>query len=155
MAIFRVGSGWSFLFLFCISLALLGCGGPTHTPPQEQATLKPLALLYGYYIRDHRGQPPANEDEFRQFVEKQPAETLAQIGAKEPNQIWISPRDGQPYVILYGKVSGPPGPAGAPVVAYEKVGSGGKRMVVSSLGAFEEVTEERFRELVPNAAAAP
>ena len=54
-------------------------------------------------------------------------------------------------MVLYGAPDGPPGPGGAPVIAYEQEGVGGKRFVASSLAAIEEVDEARFRELVPNA----
>ena len=35
-------------------------------------------------------------------------------------------------------------------MAYEKVGVAGKRFVASSLGAVEEVDEQRLRQWVPN-----
>jgi hypothetical protein len=118
---------------------------------QEVSTLKPLVILYGQYVGQHRGQPPASEAEFKKFVESQGADTLRSFGVADADDLWVSPRDGQPYVVLYGPVAGPPGPGGQPVVAYESVGVGGKRYVASSLGAVEEVDEARFRELVPGA----
>lgn len=112
-------------------------------------------VMYGRYVGQHQGKAPADEAEFRKFVEAQGTTDLANLGVSDPAKLWVSSRDGQPYVILYGPVSGPPGPAGMPVVAYESKGSGGKRYVASSLGAVDEVTEARFRELVPAASAAP
>ena len=85
----------------------------------------------------------------------QSAADLANLGVTDPAKLWISSRDKQPYVILYGPVSGPPGPAGQPVIAYESKGVGGKRFVASSLGAVDEVTEARFKELVPTPVPAP
>lgn len=112
-------------------------------------------VLYGRYVGQHQGKPPGNEAEFRKYVEAQGATDLANLGVTDPAKLWISSRDGQPYVILYGPVAGPPGPAGMPVVAYESKGSGGKRYVASSLGAVDEVSDARFHELVPTASAAP
>lgn len=112
-------------------------------------------VLYGRYVGQHRGTPPASEAEFRKYVEAQGPQDLANLGVTDPAKLWVSSRDNQPYVIRYGVVTGPPGPAGMPVVAYEAKGSGGRRYVASSLGAVDEVDETRFRELVPTANATP
>lgn len=128
-----------------------GCGGSAAQKAEEASTLKPLMVLYGRYVGQHRGKPPADEAEFRKYVEAQSPQDLANIGVTDPAKLWVSSRDSQPYVIRYGAVTGPPGPAGMPVVAYEAKGSGGKRYVASSLGAVDEVDEARFRELVPGA----
>lgn len=134
---------------FLIS-CLAGCSHREEAA-REISTLKPLVILYGQYVGQHRGQPPASEAEFKKFVETQGAATLQSFGVTEPGDVWISSRDGQPYVILYGPVAGPPGPGGQPVVAYEREGVGGKRYVASNLGAVEEVDETQFRQLVPGA----
>jgi hypothetical protein len=130
--------------------ALSGCTQPGNVEEQV-STLKPLAILYGRYLGMHAGQPPANESEFRAFVEKEASGLLEQFSVKNPSDLFVSTRDQQPYVILYGPLTGPPGPAGQPVFAYEKVGVGGKRMVASSLGAVAEVDETEFKRLVPAA----
>ncbi len=145
---------WAKWFV-CLSfgLALCGCGGAAQQQAEEESTLKSLAVLYGQFTGQHRGQPPANEAEFKAFVESQNAEWFQLRGISDRAQVWISNRDKQPYVVLYGPVTGPPGPAGKPVIAYESKGVGGKRMVASELGAVDEVDESRFKELVPNAVA--
>jgi hypothetical protein len=143
---------WFTGLAFC--LLLVGCG-PSQQQVEEQSTLKPLGILHGRYAAQHKGEPPPNEAEFKKFVESLGPESLQSIGAADATKLWISSRDKQPYGIVYGKNTGPPGPAGQPVVVYEVQGSGGKRMVGSQLGAVDEVDEARFRELVPSAAAAP
>jgi len=70
---------------------------------------------------------------------------------RDADSLFISPRDGKPYVVLYGRSKGPPGPGGAPVVAYEQEGRGGRRFVASSMGAIEEVDDAAFRRMVPAA----
>jgi hypothetical protein len=128
------------------------CGCTPQGNVQEQAsTLKPLAILYGRYLAQHRGQPPATEADFRAFVEKEGPSLLEQFEVKDVAALFVSPRDKQPYVIVYGPLTGPPGPAGQPVFAYEQTGAGGRRMVASSLGAVEEVDEPEFKRLVPAA----
>lgn len=133
-----------------VSAALMGCGGGHGSAAQESSNLKPLALLYGQYIGRHRGQPPPNESEFKQFIQKDGATLLATFAIADVDELFVSSRDQQPYVVLYGPTSGPPGPAGQPVIAYERDGVGGKRFVASSLGAVEEVDESKFREWVPS-----
>jgi hypothetical protein len=38
-----------------------------------------------------------------------------------------------------------------PVIAYERTGDGGDRFVAFASGGVEEVDEDRFRQLVPDA----
>ena len=135
------------LIVFC---ALpVGCGSRRASQEREESTLKPLAVFYGQFTGRHQGRPPASEAEFKEFVRSLSSEELASFNVTDPEGLFISSRDGQPYVVIYGAPSGPPGPGGSPVVAYEQVGVGGKRFVASSLGAVEEADEARFKELVP------
>lgn len=128
-------------------LAILGCSdAPARA--KEESNLKPIAVFYGRYKSRHRGQPPANEAEFKAFLKSQSAD-LASLFKTDPEKVLVSPRDGKPVVILYGPVKGPAGPGGSPVVVYEQEGQGGKRFVASELGAVEEVDQARFDQLVP------
>ncbi|MFO0816875.1 MAG: hypothetical protein U1A77_02960 [Pirellulales bacterium] len=152
MASFPFRDGVRFIGLFfSAAMFLSGCGGTAEKAAQEASNLKPLMVLYGQYIGMHRGQPPASEAEFKAYIKSVKPEVLKSLGAENPDSLFTSSRDQKPYVIIYGPASGPPGPAGQPVVAYEQEGVGGKRYVASTLGAIEEVDETRFRELVPNA----
>lgn len=143
----RVCTIWTVALVAAAMLAA-GCSQQMQSKKQQESRLKPLALLYGQYMAQHRGQPPASEAEFKKFVESQKA-FLTQFGVPDPATLFISERDGQPYVVIYGKPTGPAVLAGQPVIAYEKVGVGGRRFVASQLGAVEEVDEARFKELVP------
>lgn len=130
--------------------ALTGCQQTTGVE-EEVSTLKPLAVLYGQYLGQHRGQPPPDEARFKAYAQKQAPALLQQYGLKDIDSFFVSSRDKKPYVILYGPLTGPPGPAGQPVFAYEAEGVGGKRFVASSLGAVAEVDEAEFKRLVPDA----
>jgi len=133
--------------------AVSGCGGAQRKAREiSESNLKPLAILYGQYISRNRGRPPPNEAEFRAFIKSLPPERLAALTAnRDADSLFISPRDQKPYVVVYGGAKGPPGPGGAPVVAYEQEGSRGKRFVASSMGAIDEVDEATFRQMVPSA----
>jgi hypothetical protein len=131
--------------------AMGGCGSRQKSLAREQSGLKRVAILYGRFLSQHRGQPPANEAEFQKYVKSLPPADLASFGIEDSKRLFISNRDDKPYIIIYGEPKGPPGPGGAPVIAYEQEGKDGKRWVASSLGAVEEVDEARFRQLVPTA----
>lgn len=135
-----------------LMVSVVGCtGSQTASQETEQSSLKPLAVYYGRFQARNQGRPPANEQEFREFLSKIPAEDLQGFGISSVDELLTSSRDKQPYVVEYGGTNNPPlGPGGAPVIAYEKEGVGGKRFVGSSLGGVEEVDEARFKELVPN-----
>jgi len=137
------------------SLGVLGCGDGARRQAQEfsQSNLRPLAILYGQFVGQHRGQPPKSEAEFRAFIKSLKPEQLAALaGGRDADSLFVSTRDQKPYVVIYGRAAtGPPGPAGAPVVVYEQEGRGGKRFVANSLGAVEELDEATFKQRVPDA----
>jgi hypothetical protein len=139
---------WSWLGVLLVAVA--GCQTRTQSRAAQESTMKPLAVMYGQYLGAHRGVPPANEQQFCDFLKEKTAD-LARFGVKDVDSLFVSTRDQKPYVILYGKLTGPPGPAGQPVFAYEQVGSGGNRFVATSLGAVEDVDEATFKRLVPGA----
>jgi hypothetical protein len=148
---------WRFCLVFGVlafCLFTAGCG-PSQQQVEEESMLKPLAILHGKYAAQHQGKAPADEAEFKKFIDAQSPDAMKAHGITDPARLWVSPRDKEPFGVVYGTVSGPPGPAGQPVVAYESKGVNGKRMVASQLGAVDEVDETRFRELVPAAAPAP
>ena len=132
-------------------MAATGCSSQKKSAPREESGLKKLAMVYGRYLSQHRGQPPANEAEFKKYVQSLSPAERASYGVDDAGRIFISNRDEKPYVIIYGPPKGPPGPGGAPVIAYEQEGKDGKRWVTSDLGAIEEVDDARFRQLVPTA----
>jgi hypothetical protein len=130
-----------------------GCsgGGEAKSAAREQSHIKTLAVLYGTYVGSHRGQLPPNEAAFKQYVQASSAQSRGGVTVADPQSIFVSERDAQPYVILYGDAArrGPSGgPAGSPVVIYEQVGVDGLRFVASNMGAVEEVDQARFKQLV-------
>ncbi len=69
---------------------------------------------------------------------------MSNLDIANVDQLFLSERDQQPYVVLYGKR-----PANAnDLVAYEQTGVGGKRLVGYSIGLIAEVDEAQFQELV-------
>jgi hypothetical protein len=145
---FSIRDAWAMALLILVIAG--GCrGGGRSNQAQETSTLKPLAVFYGSYISQHGGKRPASEEEFKAFI-KDPknAGQLKLFQITNVDDLFISPRDREPYVVIYGKTSSAGGP---PVVAYEKTGVEGKRFVVNALGGVEEVDEAKFRSMVPSA----
>lgn len=132
--------------LAAIGLAALlaGCSGGEASKPRETSHIKPLAILYGQYVGRHGGKPPADEAALKKFIDAQES-MLQSFGVSDSAELFVSERDGQPYVVLYG-----PEAAGKSVVAYEQTGVGGMRYVADTLGAVQEVDEARFSQLVPS-----
>lgn len=149
----RVFSMKSLRTQLCVALAALtllsGCGQTAveGTPPDE-LNLKNLSILYGQY-RGRNGKPPANLEQFKKFLETTKTDPSAMIKVEgDIDKFLISPRDNQPYVILWNvnARTGVPDP-----VAYEQTGASGTRMVGLGTGSVEFADEERFKQLVPNA----
>lgn len=131
------------LFLAWVAVVLTGC--PAEQPvvsESQDGSMRALAMGYGQFVAQNRGRPPKNEAQFRKFFEANPL-FLDGFGVESIDDVFVSPRDNEPYEIVYGKR--------AKIVAYEKVGVDGKRIVADDLGIVQEVDEAQFAELVPDA----
>jgi hypothetical protein len=76
------------------------------------------------------GRPPATVEELRPF--------LAEVG--KPDQLLFSPVDGRPYVILWGVDVR--STAVSTVLAYEQVGSMGRRYVLTATAVVQLTDDE-------------
>jgi hypothetical protein len=152
--------GWRLLSVCVLAIgaatAHVGCERAA-SKATESSTIKPLAVFYGQFTGMHKGQPPANEAEFKEFIRNLPPESLKSLNVTDVESLFVSSRDKQPYIVKYGQASGSvgapgkAGPGGMPVIAYEQVGVDGKRYIATTVGAVEEVDDARFRVLVPDA----
>ena len=142
--------------LVCLSMLVVlgGCGGGRKPQPKSEAHLQALAVFYGRYLSQNRGRPPADEKAFKQFLAKFDPSEFKGFGLSTADEMFVSPRDNQPYVVRYNVPVGPPGPQGPSAVAYEQTGVDEKRYVAFALGGVEEVDEARSRQLVPEAGTA-
>lgn len=131
-----------------LSTVSLGCGSATVEQPPVEMSLQKLVVVYGQYLRDHRGDAPADEPAFRKSIEGLSEAERSGRGLNDIDALFTSPRDKQPYVVRYGGKIGAPGPDGAPWVAHEKTGQGGKQYVGFATGQMEEVDEKRLQEIL-------
>ncbi len=123
-----------------------GCGGSRSGRPSGEALLaiENVAKWYQLCESANNGNPPANEEDFLAFVNSK----LAERG-QEPidrDKLLTSPRDGEPYVILYGEAASKK--QGVRLVAYEKSGVAGMKLAVSDLARSRLVEESELQSLL-------
>jgi hypothetical protein len=138
----------------CIGLmsTVVGCGrGGSHPSPASESHLKALAVFYGRYVQRHQGKTPPDEAAFKKFLAGLRPEERGGLLKGTVDELFLSPRDKQPYVVRYNVAVSAPGPKGAPVIAYEQSGASGKRYVATALGSVELMTADQLRQLVPDA----
>jgi len=137
-------TGFSTCLLAAITVIASGCHSSASTGANKQETsrLKPLLVLYTSATTALH-HPPQNEAEFKKYIASQRGRMLDVLHVENPDELFVSERDGQPYVISYGP---PPSGKERNVVAYEKDGVEGKRMVGYASGVVVALDEEHFRE---------
>lgn len=141
---------WSFALLSLSWVVAAGCQRQTGRELEPvEANVKNIAIFYGRYMSQNRGRTPPDREALKKFIASHPAAELAALKITAVEQLFVSPRDEQPYVVLYGAKLPPPGPSGSPVVAYEKDGVEGRRFVAFANAGVDELDDARFRELVP------
>jgi hypothetical protein len=142
---FRTGTWLTLLAL----LAAPGCGSDELESPTA-VKLKAVSNFYLDYAVAKQGQGPASEQDLKKHIRSMPDQLLAPSGVDRNaiDSLFISERDEEPFVVLYGlKIAGISGNSGS-VVAHEKTGKGGKRLVVLSNTKVEHVDEARLQGML-------
>jgi len=109
-----------------------GCGGPDAANLLAEANdsnIQRLANVYGAYQSRNDWKGPADEAEFKAFLNAWNPKKLENIGV-DPGKIddlFVSSRDGQPFKVRYGVAGHIMGSDAA--VVFESTGVSGKRMV--------------------------
>jgi hypothetical protein len=101
--------------------------------PEGRLAIENVAKWRVLYCADHNGAPPADEQTFVAFIKKK----LAERGEAMNDTMLVSPRDGQKYLVQYGKPSAKLGDNS--VTVHEQQGSGGKLLVAFGSGRSSEV----------------
>jgi hypothetical protein len=110
-------------------------------------------MMYLRYSSNNIGRKQSVE-QLKQFIQKMPANELEPFGVQtsDIDSLFISPRDGQAYVIRFGTPMTPPTPGSpAAVVVHEAVGVNGKRWSFDAVGGVAELDEAAFAKRVPDA----
>ena len=136
-------------FASTLILMCLGCSAPPAPTAPERLPLRHLAILYGKYRYSHKGQPPKDEGQFKQFIAALDGSQLSAAGIRvaEIDTLFLSPRDGQPYDFRYNDSPPPDGPNGPLAVVMARVGKDGVCFVSYSTAKVEEIDDARFQEV--------
>ncbi len=135
----RPGISYSCLGLLTLLLFSSGCRSTTVT---EQQVLDPtherlmrIGLAYQQF-NTNSGRPPAKAEDLQSILQADGAD----------DQVWVSGRDQQALVIVWNVDVRTPSEAVPPstVIAYERTGKGGKRLVRTLAGTTEELSAEDF-----------
>jgi len=137
--------------LTAVVLATTGCSSDTDfnagsTERQTKVTMNVLSIIYGEYLDFHNANPPKDIGAFRKYLESR-AEDLKRYNVEKIDQLLISPRDGQPFVIICGKRSAPSDSPDMPWAAYEQNGIEGKRLAVQVRGGVHELIAEEIEKI--------
>lgn len=144
--------------LFCgfVSLTSVGCGGGDDAKSMiaaaNDSNVKRVATMYNFFHLKNKFKGPKDEAEFRTFIEAQdPGRlSLADIDASKLDDLFVSERDGQAFVIRYGVDTVIRGPS-LPVV-FEAEGVEGMRQVGFCNGEMQEVDADEYERLLKGAA---
>jgi hypothetical protein len=132
-----------------VALAAPGCGSDELNSPTA-VRLRGLANLYLDCAVSRNGKGPANEQAFKKHIRGLP-EFVVRPSGVDPDDVdaaFVSERDQEPIVVLYGITISQISATAGPLVAHEKHGKNGKRLVAFANAKVEHVDEARFQELV-------
>ena len=132
-----------FCFLAVLAPALWGCGEQLKEIPAGEANIQEVARWYQDFRSANRRQYPPNEQAFATFIKNRSAQQGTPI---DPQQLLTSPRDGQKYVVQYGTPKTLD--FNKTVVAHEKEGVDGKKLVVFETKASREVDDAELKSLL-------
>jgi hypothetical protein len=96
---------------------------------------------------NRNGGPPPNEAVFKSFAKERGEPLVKLAGVSSVDELFVSSRDNEPYVILYGKEAAKLINRG--ILVHERTGVGGHRLVGYRGGSVEALDEAAFRKLVP------
>jgi hypothetical protein len=134
-----------------VSLAVAGCGSSGSASSEEIADYGKVRMMIGFYegyLKDHRGQSPANQQAFRDYLSSK-HDNLEAAGITL-DQMFLSPRDGKPMQWVYGRRPPVLRQNNMTCYAYETEPVAGKHLVIGGRGMSAEVDESQFRTLFPN-----
>jgi len=126
-----------------------GAGKKKKPQSESEKNLQALAVYYGRFMSQNRGQGPPNEEAFKKFVKSRPPAELESFGfnAETVDRMFVSPRDHAPYAIAYKVASGVPRPDGSGVmVIWEQTGVNGKRYAADAVGRIDEIDDATFQQ---------
>jgi hypothetical protein len=141
----RVAIGWLLIVVAC---GLIGCGSRSTKPDPSPTNLRQIQALYRVYTQVRGGVGPRDANEFKRFIRAEGSGDAQRlhVDLTQLDQLFISPRDEQPYLINYGLRLADEQNKRQIIVA-ERVGHNGKRAIGDLRGWVEEVDADQAAEL--------
>lgn len=138
--------------LMLLTFAFSGCGNSKDPKSMiaaaNDSNVKRLATMYSFFHLKNNFKGPKNEAELREFIEAQDVKrlSLADIDPANLDDLFVSERDQEPFVIRYGKDTYIRGPS-IPVV-FEATGVDGMRQIGFCNGSMQEVDADEYDRLM-------
>lgn len=128
--------------------AVAGCGSDELASPTAKR-LTGLANFYLEYAVAKNGKGPASEQDLKKHMRSQPGFVLEMNGLdpKFIDSAFVSERDQEPFVVRYGLSITHMSGDSTQLIAHEKVGKHGKRLVVYASTKVDLVSEGKLQEL--------
>jgi hypothetical protein len=130
-----------------VALAI-GCGSGSQNSSEERSGTEPRLRALLQHLTDfvsetnRTGTRPATEEKFKKYLSNLPKSRLEVDQVSDFQELLVSPRDHEPFVINYDI------PLGGRVPAiWERRGVDGRRGVIFVDDTFEEVDASRAQEL--------
>lgn len=117
----------------------------TTSDPPAKLRLDRLLEFYRRHL-DEKKKPPQDEKALKEYIRALPADQKQGFGMPENvDDLFVGPRDNQPYVVRYRLKFEPGGATEA--VAWESSATNGSRFVALTTGYVQEYDEATFGEL--------
>jgi hypothetical protein len=132
------------------ALLAAGCGSRTSQLDQKDPSrirMQTLAIEYARYLNHNGGKLPPNEDVLKKYIVGRGKSFLSERGILSVDELFVSPRDGQPLVVSYGTQKLVRAFSADPIVAHEQKGIQGKRLVAFPSGAVVDLDPDMFDKL--------
>jgi len=118
-----------------------GCSSQPVSAEDEATTdLREIARAYEVVIAASN-RPPRELEQIKKVLTDLHTDGLV---TDDPEDVLISPRDGQPYVIIMGAAAGDENPKD--ILAYESKGAGGVRYVLLMSHDVRQMTVDEFNQ---------
>lgn len=132
------------------ALGAAGCGEDEALSSTTAAKLRGLARVYLDYSVPKNGAGPADQATLSKHIKKLPEHVLAANGVDPElgDGLFVSDRDGQPFVVRYGQSIGMISGTSTQVIAHEQTGVRGKKLVTFVSGKVELADDARLQELL-------
>ena len=133
--------------LALVAFSFGGCDASApEVNPKTEAQFKVLGILYGKYMGNTRGKPPANAEQFLDFLKGKKPSWEKIVNSAE--QLLVSPRDNEPLKVLYGEDVTKQRQTASPWIAYEQSGVDGMRQVVSVRGGLKLMDDAELQSVI-------